>query len=178
MRDEFSKEFHYKKLRTLKPTKEYLYACNLLNPCSIYILGPEPLWLGKFAHIGWMLLVYSDKPDYRRLRSLNNPIPETFSIGTFFEWFDHTVIYSWGNDSGPASYIPVSRMMLINRVANILGGSHPRNEVTGNRFDSIIRKGDMHAFGGVPAIYWCLIATARDLISEIQYWINNDKQTQ
>lgn len=65
--------------------------------------------------------------------------------------------------------IGISREILIKRVANILGGSHPEgNGDSTNKYDPYINKLMQYDISGLPSPYLMLLKTAKDILEKIK----------
>ncbi|AFI83222.1 hypothetical protein [Methylophaga nitratireducenticrescens] len=86
----------------------------------------------------------------------------------FIEWLGAEVIrLNFRNGDGKLELIGISRKMLINRVANAFGGSHPidRNrEDQNNMYDKLIEYLFDFDFAGCPLPYFMLMKIAQDMI--------------
>ncbi|MGF1735362.1 hypothetical protein [Photobacterium satsumensis] len=89
---------------------------------------------------------------------------------TFSEWLASGV-YEVPANSSDHQTIRISREMLIKRVANMLGASHPAGtEVSDdieNKFDSyVLELHNLQVSNGYPATYYQLLEIAKDILDE------------
>lgn len=86
----------------------------------------------------------------------------------FIDWIGAEVIrLNFRNDDGQLELKSISRKMLINRVANAFGGSHPiskNREDQVNMYDSLIEYLFNFDFAGCPLPYFILMKIAQDMI--------------
>lgn len=87
---------------------------------------------------------------------------------TFSEWLGSGILDVSNNDDG-SSQISLSREIVIKRIANLLGASHPLgndySDENENAFDKYVL--DLHKYNladGYPATYYQLLEIAKDII--------------
>ncbi len=91
---------------------------------------------------------------------------------TFSQWLGSGIYdVPSGNENHPE--ITISREILIKRVANILGASHPKgtdnSNINENRFDPYIQDlHTLHVSSGYPATYYHLLKNAKDILVNIK----------
>jgi len=91
---------------------------------------------------------------------------------TFTQWLGSGV-YDVSSTNQAHPTLTISREILIKRVANILGASHPQGidqaDETENRFDPYVR--ELHQVlvaGGYPATYYQLLEIAKDILAGVK----------
>lgn len=95
---------------------------------------------------------------------------------TFSEWLGAEIIES---KTSTGKRLGISRSILIKRVANILGASHPQGSSQDhdeeNRFDPYVRELHQHnVANGFPLTYYQLLEIAGEIINKIRpMWGNN-----
>ncbi|RXJ76995.1 hypothetical protein CRV03_06950 [Arcobacter sp. F155] len=91
---------------------------------------------------------------------------------TFGKWLNSS-IYEVPSNEEVHPHITISREIMIKRVANILGASHPQgtefSEDTENRFDSYIK--ELHQLkiaDGYPATYYQLLEISQEILEKVK----------
>ncbi|MBU9917849.1 hypothetical protein [Aliarcobacter cryaerophilus] len=91
---------------------------------------------------------------------------------TFGRWLNSS-IYEVPSHEEVHPHITISREIMIKRVANILGASHPQgtefSEDTENRFDSYIK--ELHQLkiaDGYPATYYQLLEISQEILDKVK----------
>jgi hypothetical protein len=92
------------------------------------------------------------------------------SSGNYLQWLGaDAVIMSYTQADGTLKRVSISREMLVRRVANTLGGSHPSVEAGTNDFensyDPAVHHLLGHNMGGLPLPYFILLKIAQDLLT-------------
>ncbi len=90
----------------------------------------------------------------------------------FSEWIS-SGIYKVPDTENDGLELSISREMLIKRVANILGASHPQGtdneDARENRFDKyIVDLHNMKLANGYPATYYQLLEIAKDILNSLK----------
>lgn len=136
------------------------------NGPSLMSFGMRPT-IGNTAWIKHVLLLseYKIKYDYE---------PETAFVTsetTFKKWLESEVVrVCFTNEAGQREEKTISRIMLIKRVANNLGGSHPAGifDVT-HKYDPAVNFLLEYRVGGLPLPYYILLKSAHDILTGFDY---------
>jgi len=106
-----------------------------------------------------------------KLFQIPDPVAQPTKL-TFSEWLASGLIEVPSGNQMPPN-IKISREILIKRVANILGASHPVGteiaEATENKFDPYVL--DLHRIqlaNGYPATYYQLLEIANDIVVAVK----------
>lgn len=109
--------------------------------------------------------------EIKKLYEAGPPMASSTSL-TFSQWLA-SGIYDVSSTNAAHPTLTISREILIKRVANILGASHPQgtdySDETENRFDPHVR--ELHQIsvaGGYPATYYQLLETAQDILHGVK----------
>ena len=90
---------------------------------------------------------------------------------TFSQWLGSEILV-FADPSASPSKLGISRQMLVKRVANFLGASHPMGSDTGveqeNLFDAPIRELQRMSLLGIPATYSLLLEMAQQIIGTLK----------
>jgi hypothetical protein len=106
--------------------------------------------------------------EIKKLFELGAPISRTTQL-SFTDWLGAGIVERGTPENKNHPKILISREVLIKRVANILGASHPSGMEQGdeyeNRYDSYIRElHDMHVANGFPLTYYQLLEISSEVI--------------
>lgn len=114
--------------------------------------------------------------EIKKLCEAGPPIAQPTSL-TFVEWLA-SGIYEVPSQNSTHTHLKISREIIIKRVANILGASHPAGSEEGdereNRFDAHVL--DLHKItlaDGYPATYYQLLEIARDILKATKVLFNH-----
>lgn len=88
----------------------------------------------------------------------------------FEKWLTSEIVkISFKNKDNMLERISVPRNVLINRVANTLGGSHPKGfEIKDNNFNDAVQNLLELTITGIPAPYFLLLKVAKDILEKIK----------
>lgn len=113
--------------------------------------------------------------EIKKMYEAGPPVAQKSKL-SFSEWLASGV-YEVPSGDKEHSHLRISREILIKRVANILGASHPAGteaaEAAENRFDPYVL--DLHGVklaGGYPATYYQLLEIANDILENTECLFN------
>jgi hypothetical protein len=108
--------------------------------------------------------------EVRKLYEAGPPQAQSTDL-TYTEWLGSSVI-EMPSREGEESLVSLSREILIKRVANTLGASHPQGLEDGsemeNRFDAYIAELNGLEIAGYPANYYQLLEIAADILTTLK----------
>lgn len=112
-----------------------------------------------------------DANDVKKLFEAGPPRVQNSKL-SFSKWLNSS-IYEVPSPDDAHPHITISREIMIKRIANILGASHPQgtefSEDTENRFDSYIR--ELHELiiaDGYPATYYQLLEISQEILDKVK----------
>lgn len=108
--------------------------------------------------------------ELKKIVEAGPPIPEKNEL-TYSQWIA-SGIYDVPSEDPKHPKISISREILIKRVANILGASHPQGTEDGdqgeNKFDKYIKELHSIVIGeGYPATYYQLLEIGKDILDSV-----------
>jgi hypothetical protein len=113
--------------------------------------------------------------EIKKLHEAGSPVAQKSKL-SFSEWLASGV-YEVPSGEKEHPHLKISREILIKRVANILGASHPAGteaaEAPENRFDPYVL--DLHGLqlaDGYPATYYQLLEIAKDILEKTKCLFN------
>ncbi len=123
----------------------------------------EPIAMGPMAFIPNSASHVSDADHQRLMHHVRTR--QIRHCANFEDWMNHWVVHG-GHPNPDGTYVTVqiSRQMMIERVSNLLGGSHPPNDPAGdsNRFDPYVRMlHEIAVANGAPLTYYQLLESRK-----------------
>ena len=111
--------------------------------------------------------------EIKRIFELGLPKEKTTTL-SFQQWLGSSIIMK----NVGTNKVSISREIMIKRVANILGASHPMGTDEGenfeNRFDEHIKElNNIVVADGYPVTYYQLIEIADEIIEAMKEWLNS-----
>jgi hypothetical protein len=152
---------------TTRSTNAHLISFRgISNGPSVMNFGMRPT-VGKTAWISHVLLISEYKIRYEYE-------PDTAFVTSevsFKKWLESEAVrVCFTDDNGQREEKLISRIMLIKRVANNLGGSHPAGvfDVT-HKYDPAVNFLLDYHVGGLPLPYYILLKTAHDILDNFNH---------